>query len=126
MDESVRPMWLWHAIEETEHKAVAFDVYRAIGGGEARRLWAVPLTIATVGPMGVGVFLYLAYKDGQLTNWRSWRKLGKVLFRHPGVIRRTGPRLLGYRRMGFHPWHHNNYKRIEAWKERFEGQYSVL
>ena len=31
------PLWLWHALEEAEHKAVAFDVYRAAGGGYVRR-----------------------------------------------------------------------------------------
>ncbi|HEY6464071.1 MAG TPA: metal-dependent hydrolase, partial [Polyangiaceae bacterium] len=36
--ESVRPLWVWHALEESEHKAVAFDVYRAIGGGYGRRV----------------------------------------------------------------------------------------
>ena len=30
-------LWLWHAVEETEHKAVAFDVYLAVGGGYVRR-----------------------------------------------------------------------------------------
>ena len=32
--EGVRDLLLWHALEESEHKAVAFDVYRAVGGGE--------------------------------------------------------------------------------------------
>src|SRR4051812_25287406 len=28
---AVRSLLLWHALEEAEHKAVAFDVYRAVG-----------------------------------------------------------------------------------------------
>ena len=28
----VAKLWYWHALEETEHKAVAFDVYEAVGG----------------------------------------------------------------------------------------------
>ncbi len=124
--ESHRPMWLWHAVEETEHKAVAFDVYRAVGGGELRRMMALPLTIATVGPVAGFVFLRLLHADGQLTNVRSWGKLLNVMFGDPGVFRRIGPRLAGYRRIGFHPWHHDNYRRIEAWKARFAGEYTVV
>ena len=34
----VRPILLWHAFEESEHKAVAFDVYQLIGGTERTRV----------------------------------------------------------------------------------------
>ena len=36
-DPAVRDLFLWHALEESEHKAVAFDVYRAVGGSERTR-----------------------------------------------------------------------------------------
>ncbi len=32
--DAVRDLFLWHALEESEHKAVAFDVYKAVGGSE--------------------------------------------------------------------------------------------
>jgi len=39
VDENFKQLWRWHAIEETEHKAVAFDVYQAVGGGYFRRVF---------------------------------------------------------------------------------------
>jgi predicted metal-dependent hydrolase len=39
-------LWRWHAAEENEHKAVAYDVYRQTGGGYIER--AAAMAIATV------------------------------------------------------------------------------
>ena len=45
--DGVRHLLLWHALEEAEHKAVAFDVYRHVGGTERMRtatMWVIHLT----------------------------------------------------------------------------------
>lgn len=123
---SQRSMWLWHAIEETEHKAVAFDVFRAIGGGDVRRLAVVPVAAAAFAPVGLGVMIYVMGSDGQLLNFKSWRRLGRNLFnRRTGLLRRTAARLLEYGRPGFHPWQHDSYDLVSAWKARFAEQYKV-
>lgn len=46
LDPSVRAPGQWHALEESEHKAVAFDVYRAVGGGYWRRTTTMLYTTA--------------------------------------------------------------------------------
>jgi predicted metal-dependent hydrolase len=42
--ESMHPemvrFWRWHAAEELEHKAVAFDVFKAAGGGYLLRIFS--------------------------------------------------------------------------------------
>src|SRR6478752_4955478 len=39
--DAVKNLFLWHALEESEHKAVAFDVYKAAGGSERVRRWTM-------------------------------------------------------------------------------------
>ncbi len=37
-------LWRWHAVEETEHKSVAFDVFAHLGGGWLQRAWVMCVT----------------------------------------------------------------------------------
>ena len=49
VDPDQRSLWLWHAAEEIEHRHVAYDVYRYLGGGYLRRSSAmVPLASAVL------------------------------------------------------------------------------
>src|SRR4051812_23288835 len=41
---AARDLLTWHALEESEHKAVAFDVYQAVGGSERMRIVVMWLT----------------------------------------------------------------------------------
>src|SRR5206468_247143 len=75
-----RDILTWHALEESEHKAVAFDVYKAVGGGEFMRIFVMFLTdllfIVETAVMGVISIL----KDGN-----TWR--------HPVMFLRSLARL---------------------------------
>ena len=56
--DELRNLFLWHALEESEHKAVAFDVYKAAGGGERMRVWTMnALCVGFVGTLAVEVTL---------------------------------------------------------------------
>ena len=45
-EERLQTLWQWHAAEECEHKSIAFDVYRAMGGNLAwRRRWFLRVSL---------------------------------------------------------------------------------
>ena len=123
-DPKMYKLWMWHAIEENEHKAVCYDVYHAVGGGYFTRFIVMLLT--TVMFLGViGWFqLHLLRKDGQLFNWRSWKHGLKTLLspRDGFFTRLIGP-YLDYYRPGFHPKDHDTQTLERRWKDRlaFEG-----
>ena len=124
-DPAHRELWLWHAIEETEHKAVAFDVYRAVGGGEIRRM--IVMLVVSIFFIGVisGSLVYTLARDGQLFNIKSWWHFAKWLLFKPGLAVQLAPTWADYFKWGFHPWQHDNHELIESWKARHAGQYAV-
>ena len=118
-DPKLYQLWMWHAIEENEHKAVAYDVYQAIGGGYFTRV--VMMAITTLTFFGViGWFqLHLLRKDGQLFNWRSWKKgLGMLFSPRNGFLTKLLLPYLDYYRPGFHPLDHDSKQLEQRWRQR--------
>src|SRR3954465_128857 len=75
---AVKELFLWHALEESEHKAVAFDVYKMSGGSERLRTFTMDLlTFGFIVGMAVQVVVSLlgdreTYRRGRLR--RSLRR----------------------------------------------------
>jgi uncharacterized protein len=119
--EAVRDLFVWHALEESEHKAVAFDVYKAIGGKESTRVWTMRfLRYGFVLGMTVQVVLGLlgdreTYRRGKLR-----RSLSKL--RHsPVVNREIWEQLKDYDRPDFHPDDRDTTELVERWRATLFG-----
>jgi predicted metal-dependent hydrolase len=100
----LKTLWLWHAIEELDHKSVAFDVYQAAGGEYARRV--ATMVVVTIGLI-VGVSYYQAQlmaHDGQQKNVRSWAKGLWTYWGPRGYFVKLVPSYLRYFKRDFHPW----------------------
>jgi predicted metal-dependent hydrolase len=119
--EAVRDLFLWHSLEESEHKAVAFDVYRAVGGGERLRILTMKLVRYT---FVVGTTIQMVasllgdratYRPGTLR--ASWQRFK----RQPIVSREIWSQLKEYERPGFHPDDRPTHDLIEAWREELFG-----
>ncbi|MBW0148255.1 metal-dependent hydrolase [Marinobacter arenosus] len=120
MDESMRPLWVWHAIEETEHKAVAYDVFQQAGGTYAER--AVYQVIST-GVLGVvatwftGRMMLQDRKNFSVTDaarglWRMWGA--------NGTFSSLIPTWLEYFKPGYHPWDKDNSDLIARFKDEIQ------
>ncbi len=125
VDENFKQLWRWHAIEETEHKAVAFDVYQAVGGGYLRRMLA--MVVVTVmfclrASIVQGIFLW---KDGKLFSPSTWIDGFKFYFGKDGLTRSIFKNYLDYYRTDFHPWDHDNREYLESWIEEAQSYKAV-
>jgi predicted metal-dependent hydrolase len=104
MPPAMRQLWLWHALEETEHKSVAFDVYRAIGGDEKMRRRALIVTSVHLVTTVLRMAFAMLRHDGQLWRWRTWRDCWQFLLGKHSFLRAVRRNWQAYFRAGFHPW----------------------
>jgi predicted metal-dependent hydrolase len=119
--EGIRNIFLWHALEESEHKAVAFDVYKAVGGSERVRVWTMKfLRPGFVVFSLVNMFLG-ALGDKGARSPRKLRQSWKSLKRSPLLDKEMWAQLKDYDRPDFHP-NDRDTRALEAeWRERLFG-----
>ncbi|HUJ58708.1 MAG TPA: metal-dependent hydrolase [Kofleriaceae bacterium] len=123
---AVRPLWLWHALEESEHKAVAFDVYRAAGGGTLRRVWMMVVTTAMFFAVQGAAHARLMGSRGILLRpWRWLRGIARMWI-WPGYFIRLVPAYLSYFRPGFHPNDRDNGALVATWRGALFGEAGML
>lgn len=103
MDPRMTPLWLWHAVEESEHKSVAFDVYQEQVGNYWIR--ASEMAITTLEFTGFTIFHYFQLRAGMKDkrNWKDIREGWNWLIGNPGFLRKLGPAYLSYYKRDFHP-----------------------
>ncbi len=108
-DPQVAAMWRWHAIEEIEHKAVAYDTWlHATRDWSRWKRWRVKSLVMLLVTKNfishrIRDALALLAQDG-LTGRRVRCKLYAYLIWKPGVLRRIFPVWLSFFLPGFHPW----------------------
>ncbi len=116
MDPRMAELWRWHAVEEAEHKAVAYDVLQEIAPGRALR--AAALLLNTLG-LFVEVAVRTAYMlrvDGVLFQRATFASGWRFLFARGGLLRGHAREYLAWYRRGFHPAQVDDRPLIEAWQ----------
>lgn len=119
MDPRMVTLWAWHAVEESEHKAVAFDVFKATVDSEWIRLSQMlfcTLMFSTMTSINVTRMLLRSGQIGNPTVWRSG--LSYILGRN-GALRKIVPAYLDFYKRDFHPSQHDNQHKVDAVKVRY-------
>ncbi len=118
--EDFLPLFKWHAAEEIEHKAVAYDVYMAIDG----RYWprAVAMAFATfflilILPIRMSPLLF---HDGLLFKWKTWREGLPFLFGKNGLFTKPWRHYISFYKRDFHPWDVQDYEFIREVQKMYE------
>ena len=115
----VKQLWLWHALEEVEHKSVAFDVYKEQVDNEWIRLSEMIVnTFTFLGFYSIHYF-QLSHQINDKTDWHSiyhgWQWL---LGKKNGILTKIGKHYLEFYNKDFHPDQRNTENLVEHWRQK--------
>ena len=112
-DPELADMWRWHAIEEIEHKGVAYDTWlHATRDWTRWKRWKVKALMMTIVSWRFWTrrwagTLELLAQDG-ITGWKAKARLAWYLVGSPGVLRKLFVPWVAFFLPGFHPWNHDD------------------
>jgi uncharacterized protein len=112
-DEEIKALWRWHAIEEIEHKGVAYDTWchatRNWSRGKRWRLKAALMLLVTRNFWAnrYAGMVELLRQDG-ISGWRMHLRILWFFFGNPGIGRKLLPAWAALFMPGFHPWNHDD------------------
>jgi len=99
----IQKIFLYHAMEELEHKSVCFSLYERLHGGYFRRIAGM---IFITFDIWINIFIrhrLLLRKDG-LWDREHKRDCWRFYLGHNGLLQMIFPKILTYLKPSFHPW----------------------
>ena len=121
-DETMKTMWLWHAIEENEHKAVAYDVFEGVFGQgfKAYAARTSGLVMAMVVLLIVqSYFVARLLREDKQLNVDAFKDIYIYAYSpSKGIITGMTKEMLAYFKPGFHPNHLETDGLLEKWKSK--------
>lgn len=125
-DPEIEKLWRWHAMEETEHKAVAYDVFL-----EVTKDWS-PLKRYMIRCRAMALVTYMFTRnitryaarlletDGY-TPEAALKAVKRYVWREPGIFSRGAKTYFAWYRPGFHPWDQDDRAQFADWKAEFDA-----
>lgn len=124
LDEDAMKLWVWHAIEEIEHRAVAFDVYQSVYKDDKVRR-SVMRSVTT------GFASLTFYSASRLFIQDRRKSLPKVSGNLYGfyliskMLIELIPEYLSYYKKDFHPSEIDYTEIVSYWKEKLAVDYQM-
>ena len=124
--ERLQAVWHWHAVEEVEHRAVAFDLMLALGVPWHGRALAFVVSLWEFNAdFAQQLFTNLRHSKA-LWRWRTWADAARLMLGKGGIARTSALPILAYLLPGFHPAKHTPSVAVAAWLDEHRESYAVV
>ncbi|KCZ64120.1 hypothetical protein L53_06365 [Hyphomonas sp. L-53-1-40] len=123
-DPALERLWRWHAMEETEHKAVAYDVFLEVtkGWSPLKRYFRRSLSMLLITKhftTNIATYAAMLLEADGYTREDADRAVKAFLWKKPSLFGRGWKVWLSWFKPGFHPWDHDNRHAMDDWKAEF-------
>lgn len=120
--QQIKDLIRWHAIEEIEHKHVAFDVLRSVEDNYFLRAYAMVITTALIGGLSVWSFAHLLKQEKDI-DWGKFLQQAMFEFTNKdGLFLQFAIAFLTYFKPGFHPSDDDDYELARKFAEDIESR----
>ena len=117
-DERIRALYVWHAMEEMEHKGVAYDVLTDVAKANYRTRIGSMLLVTILFPFHVfRIMSHMLQVDG-FSRWertKIWAKGLWWLYKPGGIYLPMMGKYFSYLKPSFHPWQEPVVPSYEPW-----------
>jgi predicted metal-dependent hydrolase len=119
LNETVQELLYWHAVEEIEHKAVAFDVYM-LCENDQKYLRRILRLVSVLFTLRIACYMVaLLFWARKSPSWKDVKGFSAFMFsKKYGLLPGIRSNYKDYFKEGFHPWDHANQGLVDMWKEK--------
>lgn len=132
-DEKQRAIWMWHMLEESEHKDIAYDVFQSLSNNYALRIAGFfPALITILLLISFASLLVPFYRRPKnlirLSYWKEMPYSIALIFGlKDGVYGSTMRHIFDYLRPNFHPNDHDTSAYLSYYKEKLlDPEHGIL
>lgn len=121
-DQRQRAIWMWHMLEESEHKDIAFDVFQHLSGNYALRVAGFFPALFTILILISGASLLVPFyrKPSNLVSWQYYKDMRRsaalIFGLKDGVYGSSLRHIFEYLKPGFHPNDHDTSEFLAYYK----------